>query len=121
LSSLGKDDLFRVGGKNASLGELIAHLDELGIRVPDGFAVTVDAYRYFLSCGGLGDAVHDLLRGLDADNIESLRRTGSRVREMIASAPLPADLEEAVATAWEQLDAGQDISVAVRSSATAED
>ncbi len=121
FSSIGRDDLHRVGGKNASLGELIAHLDALGIRVPNGFAITVDAYRDFLSQGGLGDAVHDLLHELDVDDIESLSRTGSRIREMIKAAPLPAGLEEAIGGAWEQLSRGQDISVAVRSSATAED
>ena len=121
LSGIGRDDLPRVGGKNASLGELIANLDRLGIRVPDGFAVTVDAYRDFLARGGLGDAVHGLLDGLDVDDIESLGRTGAGVREMIAAAPLPAGLEEAIGAAWEQLGAGQDLSVAVRSSATAED
>ena len=121
LSSIGRDDLPRVGGKNASLGELIAHLDELGIRVPDGFAVTVDAYRDFLSLGGLGDAVHDLLHGLDVDDVECLGRTGSKVREMIAAAPLPAGLEEAIGATWERLGAGRDLGVAVRSSATAED
>ena len=121
LSGIGRDDLPLVGGKNASLGELIAHLDALGIRVPDGFALTADAYREFLARDGLGEAVHGLLDGLDVDDVESLARIGSKVRGMIAAAPLPAGLEKAAGAAWERLGNGQDISVAVRSSATAED
>ena len=121
LSAVGKGDLNRVGGKNASLGEMIAHLDKLGIRVPDGFATTAQAYLEFLSQDGLGEAIHTLLDGLDVDNVEALAGAGARIREMIGKAALSSSLKQAVAAAWEQLGDGEEISVAVRSSATAED
>ena len=121
LSAVGKGDLNRVGGKNASLGEMIAHLDKLGIRVPDGFATTAQAYLEFLSQDGLGEAIHTLLDGLDVDNVEALAGAGASIREMIGKAALPSSLKQAVAAAWEQFGDGEEISVAVRSSATAED
>ena len=121
LSAVGKGDLNRVGGKNASLGEMIAHLDKLGIRVPDGFATTAQAYRAFLSQDGLGEMIHTLLDGLDVDNVEALAGAGASIREMIGKAALSSSLKQAVAAAWEQLGDGEEISVAVRSSATAED
>ena len=121
LSAVGKEDLNRVGGKNASLGEMIAHLDKLGIRVPDGFATTAHAYSDFLLQDGLGETIHTLLDGLDVDNVEALARAGAAIREMIGKASLPSFLKHAVGAAWEQLSDGEEISVAVRSSATAED
>ena len=121
LSAIGKDDLERVGGKNASLGEMIAHLDELDIRVPDGFATTSDAFSEFLYQDGLGEAIHGMLDGLDVDDVESLGRTGAHIRELIGKAPLPAGLERSVRSAFERLCDGAEIGVAVRSSATAED
>ena len=121
LSAIGKDDLDRVGGKNASLGEMIAHLDELGIRVPGGFATTSEAFSDFLCRDGLGEAIHGLLDGLDVDDVETLGRTGAQIRELIGAAPLPAGLERSVRSAFERLCGGADIGVAVRSSATAED
>ncbi len=121
LSAIGKDDLDRVGGKNASLGEMIAHLDELDIRVPDGFATTSDAFSEFLYQDGLGEAIHGMLDGLDVDDVESLGRTGARIRELIGTAPLPDGLERSVRSAFERLCDGAEIGVAVRSSATAED
>ena len=121
LSDVDGGDLDRVGGKNASLGEMIAHLDSLGIRVPDGFATTARAYSEFLSQNGLDEAVYGLLDDLDVDDVDALARAGRTVRELIAGAPLPGALERAVAEAWERLCGGADISVAVRSSATAED
>ena len=121
LSVIDKGDLDRVGGKNASLGEMIAHLDKLGIRVPDGFATTSDAFWEFLSQDGLGEAIHRLLDGLDVDNVQALGRAGATIREMVGKAPLPPLLQQAVGAAWERLSVGEEISVAVRSSATAED
>ena len=121
LSAIGKDDLDRVGGKNASLGEMIAHLDELDIRVPDGFATTAEAFSEFLYQDGLGEAIHGMLDGLDVDDVESLGRTGAHIRELIGKAPLPAGLERSVRSALERLCDGAEIGVAVRSSATAED
>ena len=121
LSAIGKDDLDRVGGKNASLGEMIGHLDELGIRVPDGFATTSEAFSEFLYRDGLGETIHGMLDTLDVEDVESLGRTGAAVREMIGQAPLPDGLEQEVRSAFEQLCDGAEIGVAVRSSATAED
>ena len=121
LAASGRDDVSRVGGKNASLGEMIGHLDKLGIRVPDGFATTARAYSEFLAQDGLGSTIHNLLDDLDVDDTAALTHTGSRIRQMILDASLPRGLTDAVSAAWGQLANGEDISVAVRSSATAED
>ena len=121
LAASGKDDIDRVGGKNASLGEMISHLDKLGIRVPGGFATTADAFSEFLSQDSLDASIHQLLDDLDVDDVGALTRTGAEIRRMIMSAPLPATLRDAVTAAWHELGNGADISVAVRSSATAED
>ena len=121
LAASGRDDVDRVGGKNASLGEMIGHLDKLGIRVPHGFATTAHAFAEFLSQDGLDASIHELLNGLDVDDTEALTRTGAAIRRMIMGATLSSRLRDAVGTAWEQLRNGEDISVAVRSSATAED
>ena len=121
LTASGKEDVHRVGGKNASLGEMIGHLDKLGIRVPDGFATTAQAFSAFLSQDGLDQAIHRRLDGLDVDDMGALSRTGAEIRRMVMSTPLPCALRDAVAAGWERLGNGEDISVAVRSSATAED
>ena len=121
LAASGRDDVGRVGGKNASLGEMIGHLDKLGIRVPEGFATTSHAFSQFLAQDGLGASIHSLLDDLDVDDTAALTRTGARIRQMVLGASLPAELRDAVGAAWKQLTNGEDISVAVRSSATAED
>ena len=121
LSDVDSSDLDRVGGKNASLGEMIAHLDALGIRVPDGFAATAGAYSEFLRQDGLDARIYRILDGLEVNDIDALAQAGRQARELIGRAPLPRALERAVAAAWEGLSEGADISVAVRSSATAED
>ena len=121
LAASSRGDVSRVGGKNASLGEMIGHLDKLGIRVPDGFATTAQAFTEFLAQDGLGSSIHSLLDDLDVDDTAALKHTGAQVRQMILGAPLPQGLRDAVGTAWKQLTNGEDISVAVRSSATAED
>ena len=121
LAASGREDISRVGGKNASLGEMIGHLDKLGIRVPDGFATTSHAFSEFLAQDGLDASIHRLLDDLDVDDTAALARTGSQIRQMILSASLPPEIRDAVGTAWKQLANGEDISVAVRSSATAED
>ena len=121
LAASGREDVSRVGGKNASLGEMIGHLDKLGIRVPDGFATTSHAFSEFLAQDGLGASIHRLLDDLDVDDTAALTRTGSQIRQMILSTSLPSEIRDAVGTAWKQLANGEDISVAVRSSATAED
>ena len=121
LAASGREDVSRVGGKNASLGEMIGHLDKLGIRVPDGFATTSHAFSEFLAQDGLDESIHRLLDDLDVDDTPALTRTGAQIRQMILSTSLPPKIRDAVGTAWKQLANGEDISVAVRSSATAED
>jgi len=120
FKDVGIADIPEVGGKNASLGELLRELAPKGVRVPDGFAITAEAYRRFLRAGGLEKVIADHLAGLDLSDTEELQRRGRAIREAIRQARLPADLEEAVAAAYARLGAG-DGGVAVRSSATAED
>jgi pyruvate,water dikinase len=117
------DDVALVGGKNASLGELHRALVPMGVRVPDGFAVTADAYRLFLRSAGLEPVIARALAGLDAGNVDDLRRRGQQVRAALLAASLPADLERAILAAYDRLGAagGEALDVAVRSSATAED
>ena len=121
LAELGMDDVETVGGKNASLGEMISNLSNLGVTVPGGFATTAAAYRNFLSADGLDKRIHSLLDDLDVDDIGALTSAGASIRGWILDTPLPDDLLRDVQTAWEEMSAGQDIAVAVRSSATAED
>jgi pyruvate,water dikinase len=121
LAELGMDDVETVGGKNASLGEMISNLSNLGVTVPGGFATTAAAYRKFLSVDGLDKRIHNLLNELNVDDIDALTSAGAAIRGWILKAPLPEDLMREVKTAWNEMSAGQDIAVAVRSSATAED
>lgn len=121
LEELGMTDVETVGGKNASLGEMISNLSSLGVTVPGGFATTAAAYRDFLSADGLDKKINDLLANLDVDNIDALTSAGNSIRQWILETPLPDDLMRAVRDAWDEMSAGADISVAVRSSATAED
>src|ERR1700687_3876262 len=115
-------DVDRVGGKNASLGEMIGQLAAQGIRVPGGFATTASAYREFLSENGLEQRIHDALAGLDVDDVESLARAGAAIRSAITAAKLPVALVREVEDAYRALCEGApSVSVAVRSSATAED
>lgn len=114
-------DVDRVGGKNASLGELLSQLTSAGIRVPDGFATTAEAFRLFLKEGGLEDRIHARLAKLDVDDVKALAAAGAEIRGWIESAPFPAELEKEIREFYEWLREGRDISVAVRSSATAED
>ncbi len=116
------DDIPIVGGKNASLGEMFRELRAEGIRVPDGFAVTAEAYRQFLVCAGLRDVIARTLAGLDVRDIEDLRRRGRSIRHAILAAELPDHLAHAITGAYDRLtcDSGA-LDVAVRSSATAED
>ncbi len=121
LDELGMSDIEKVGGKNASLGEMISNLSGLGVTVPGGFATTAAAYRDFLKTDGLDKRINETLDGLDVDDIGALNRAGRSIREWILAAPLPDTLMAAIAGAWQTLSNGKDISVAVRSSATAED
>ncbi len=115
-------DVDRVGGKNASLGELLSQLTSAGIRVPDGFATTAEAFRLFLKEGGLEDRISERLNGLDVDDVKALAQAGADIRRWIEEAPFPAELEREIREFYDWLrDGAEEISVAVRSSATAED
>ncbi|WP_405241521.1 phosphoenolpyruvate synthase [Lentisalinibacter salinarum] len=121
LEALGMGDVDRVGGKNASLGEMIANLAAAGVTVPGGFATTAQAYRDFLRHEGLADRINQRLDTLDIDDIKDLTAAGSEIRQWIMDTPLPPRLREDITAAWEEMTGGEDIAVAVRSSATAED
>ena len=121
FKDLGMGDVERVGGKNASLGEMISNLAGAGVSVPDGFATTADAYREFLKHEGLDDRINAALDALDVDDVEALAKTGKQIREWVGQAPFPAKLEADIREAFTTLSNGHDVSVAVRSSATAED
>ena len=128
FESIGLADLESVGGKNSSLGEMISRLSGAGVDVPGGFAITAGAYRDFLS-GGLGDRIHASLDALDVEDLAALARTGREIRERIARAQLPPGLARQIKAAYRSLGSGRQaagrstegVSVAVRSSATAED
>ncbi|HEX7116185.1 MAG TPA: phosphoenolpyruvate synthase [Steroidobacter sp.] len=121
FAKLGRHDVDIVGGKNASLGEMISHLGKLGVTVPDGFATTAQAYRDFLAHEGLAGRISDALATLDVDDVEQLATVGARIRQWILSTPFPPRLEKEILESYERMRNGRDISVAVRSSATAED
>ncbi|WLF84950.1 phosphoenolpyruvate synthase [Moraxella sp. ZY210820] len=122
LNQLGKHDVELVGGKNASLGEMISHLANAGVSVPTGFATTAEAYREFLQQSGLNDKIKAELDQLDVDNIQALTETGAKIRQWIVDTPLTKELEQEIRLAFHTLSNGNpDIAVAVRSSATAED
>jgi len=123
FADLGIDDVPLVGGKNASLGELYANLTSEGVRVPNGFAITAEAYRDTLSAADAVGQLHEILDELDPDDADDLERRGRRARELIRSLPLPSDVETQIRAAYRQLsqEYGENLSVAVRSSATAED
>ena len=122
LDKLGVHDVEHVGGKNASLGEMISNLAGAGVSVPGGFATTAQAYRDFLELSGLNAQIHAALDALDVDDVNALAKTGSQIRQWIMDAEFPEKLNEEIRTAFATLSAGNpDMAVAVRSSATAED
>ena len=121
LDELGMNDVEIVGGKNASLGEMISNLSNLGVSVPGGFATTADAYRAFLGTDGLDARISAVLDDLDVDDIGALKEAGQSIRQWILDTPLPTRLRDEIETAWAEMSGGEDIAVAVRSSATAED
>src|SRR5438309_4702304 len=119
---LGMRDIEQVGGKNASLGWMIGQLSQAGMRVPGGFANSAEAFREFHDGSALAARIEARLKGLDADDVEALGRCGAEIRGWIEATPLPKQLESEVAQAYKELTAGDEsVSVAVRSSATAED
>ena len=121
LDKLGKNDVEIVGGKNASLGEMISHLSDLGVSVPGGFATTAAAFNNFLTETGLLDKINNELKELDVDDVKKLTETGEKIRKWIIEQELPKSLEQEIRDAFEVMSDGDDIAVAVRSSATAED
>ncbi|MGK0547580.1 phosphoenolpyruvate synthase [Halomonas cupida] len=122
FDQLGMNDVERVGGKNASLGEMISNLAGAGVTVPGGFATTADAYREFLSHEGLNDRINQELARLDVDDVNTLAEAGSKIRQWVIDTPLPPAFEAALREAYEQmLGKHPNLKVAVRSSATAED
>jgi len=115
------NDVETVGGKNASLGEMISNISNLGVTVPGGFATTATAYRDFLQTDNLAQRINEQLAKLDVDDIDALTSSGAKIRQWILDAPLPQRLTDDLTAAWDEMSDGRDITVAVRSSATAED
>jgi pyruvate,water dikinase len=122
FNGLSMDDVDKVGGKNASLGEMVSNLANAGVSVPNGFATTSYAFNQFLDHEGLDERIHQLLDELDVEDVEALRKTGATIRQWVLEAPFPADLEQEIRENYQELIEGNpELSVAVRSSATAED
>ncbi len=123
LDKLGLADIAQVGGKNASLGEMITKLSAKAVRVPGGFATTASAFRQFMSTNGLGDRIYPCLDQVDVEDVHALALAGTQIRKWILETPFSRELEQTIGKAYEELTAryGSDISLAVRSSATAED
>ncbi|CAH9066745.1 Phosphoenolpyruvate synthase [Pseudoalteromonas holothuriae] len=120
---LGMQDVPRVGGKNASLGEMISNLSNAGVQVPGGFATTADAFNEFLDQSGLNEKIHTILDTLDVDDVNTLAKVGAQIRQWIIDTPFQPALNTAIQDAYNSLhgDTNSDVSFAVRSSATAED
>ena len=118
---LTRHDVETVGGKNASLGEMIGSLSRLGVQVPGGFATTAEAYRRFLAQGGLDARIREALASLDVDDVVRLAEVGAAIRSWIMQTRFQPEFEQAVLAEYRRLGGGTDIAVAVRSSATAED
>jgi pyruvate,water dikinase len=120
---LGMNDVNRVGGKNASLGEMISNLANAGVQVPGGFATTADAFNEFLKTSGVEDKIYQLLDELDVDDVNALAEAGKKIRQWIIDTPFQKELEDAIRSSFDTLqgDSAADVSFAVRSSATAED
>jgi pyruvate,water dikinase len=123
LEELGAGDVALVGGKNASLGEMIRNLGKKGVNIPSGFAITAEAYKYVLEKAGISPKIKDILSGLDTHNMENLAKRGEKIRDLIANSPCPKELEEEIRAAYREMERkyGGNVDVAVRSSATAED
>ncbi|MGR5410009.1 phosphoenolpyruvate synthase [Vibrio sp. PNB22_8_1] len=122
FNGLSMDDVDKVGGKNASLGEMVSNLANVGVSVPNGFATTSYAFNQFLDHEGLDKRIHQLLDELDVGDVEALRKTGANIRQWVLDAPFPANLEQDIRDNYRELTEGHpEVSVAVRSSATAED
>ncbi len=123
FEDLGIKDVPSVGGKNASLGEMIRNLGQKGVRVPSGFAITAYAYKYMIEKAGIDVKIKEILTGLDTHNVTDLAKRGQKIRDLITSTPIPQDLEEDIRKHYREMEFryGENVDVAVRSSATAED
>ena len=123
FDQVGIKDIPLVGGKNASLGEMMQQLTPKGINIPNGFATTAYTYRYFIETAGLEAQLRQLFTDLDVEDVKNLQQRGKKARALIMNTPFPVELERAIAISYETLCYlyGEDIDVAVRSSATAED
>ncbi len=122
FQDLGKNDVERVGGKNASLGEMISNLSAAGVSVPGGFATTAEAFREFLEHNNLTQKINEALSALDVEDVVALAKTGEQIRQWVVDAPFQPALDSAIREAYAQIGEGNaDLPVAVRSSATAED
>ncbi|HQY46614.1 MAG TPA: PEP/pyruvate-binding domain-containing protein, partial [Usitatibacteraceae bacterium] len=121
LEQLRMADVASVGGKNASLGELISQLSAAGVRVPGGFATTAQAFTDFLAAGGLKARIDQALAALDVEDVGLLAKTGAEIRQWVVSAPFQPELERQIREAYARAAGDNDASFAVRSSATAED
>lgn len=121
-NQLGMHDVDRVGGKNASLGEMITHLSELGVSVPNGFATTAQAFNDFLEQSGVNQRIYQLLDNTNIDDIAELSKAGAQIRQWVIETPFHPEFEQSIYDAYKQLADGEpEASFAVRSSATAED
>jgi len=123
FEEIGAGDTALVGGKNASLGEMIRNLGKKGVSVPSGFAITAEAYKYVVEKAGISQKIKDTLAGLDTHDMENLAERGEKIRDLIANSPCPKELEEEIRAAYREMERkyGRNVDVAVRSSATAED
>ena len=123
FKELGKDDVDIVGGKNSSLGEMISNLTQAGIRVPDGYATTAEAFRQFIAFNNLEQRINDELDNLNVEDVDALQKCGAKIRQWVIEAPFQDDLQKDIISAWELMNSecNDELSVAVRSSATAED
>ena len=123
FEEIGAGDVALVGGKNASLGEMVRNLGKSGVNVPSGFAITAEAYTYVIEKAGIMGKIRDILAGLDTHDMENLSRRSGEIRSLIRNAPCPEELEEEIKLAYREMERryGKNVDVAVRSSATAED
>ena len=123
FEELGMNDVPLVGGKNASLGEMIRNLSEKGVNVPSGFAVTAYAYKYMIEKAGIDKKIREILSDLDTHDVNNLAERGEKIRNLIRNTPLPTELEEEIRRHYREMEEryGKNVDVAVRSSATAED
>jgi len=117
------EDVPSVGGKNASLGEMIRTLGEKGVKVPSGFAITAYAYKYMIEKAGIDVKIREILSDLNTHDVHNLAERGQKIRDLIRSAPIPHELEENIRRHYREMENryGQNVDVAVRRSATAED